>query len=49
MRDTADILLDKTDDHVADEIREILASHGDAEIADLCTSGRSVRRRALPS
>lgn len=35
MRDTAAILLDKTDEHVAEEIREILSSHGDAEIADL--------------
>ncbi|WP_233855789.1 CDF family Co(II)/Ni(II) efflux transporter DmeF [Paraburkholderia sp. HD33-4] len=35
MRDTAGVLLDKTDEHVADEIREILDSHGDAEIADL--------------
>ncbi|MCC8394711.1 CDF family Co(II)/Ni(II) efflux transporter DmeF [Paraburkholderia sp. MMS20-SJTR3] len=35
MRDTAGVLLDKTDQHVADEIREILTSHGDAEIADL--------------
>ncbi|MBB5508354.1 CDF family Co(II)/Ni(II) efflux transporter DmeF [Paraburkholderia atlantica] len=35
MRDTAGVLLDKTDEHVAGEIREILNSHGDAEIADL--------------
>ncbi|APA87392.1 CDF family Co(II)/Ni(II) efflux transporter DmeF [Paraburkholderia sprentiae WSM5005] len=35
MRDTASVLLDKTDEHVAGEIREILGSHGDAEIADL--------------
>ncbi|NML30183.1 CDF family Co(II)/Ni(II) efflux transporter DmeF [Paraburkholderia antibiotica] len=35
MRDTAAVLLDKTDQHVADEIREILSSHGDTEIADL--------------
>ncbi|MGF6702498.1 cation diffusion facilitator family transporter [Paraburkholderia sp. MM5496-R1] len=35
MRDTADVLLDRTDEHVAREIREILDSHGDAEIADL--------------
>lgn len=35
MRDTAAILLDKTDEHVADEIREILDAHGDADIADL--------------
>ncbi|SDR55729.1 CDF family Co(II)/Ni(II) efflux transporter DmeF [Paraburkholderia tuberum] len=35
MRDTADVLLDRTDEHVAGEIREILDSHGDAEIADL--------------
>ena len=35
MRDTTAVLLDKTDEHVADEIREILQSHGDAEIADL--------------
>ncbi|MBB5445559.1 MULTISPECIES: CDF family Co(II)/Ni(II) efflux transporter DmeF [unclassified Paraburkholderia] len=35
MHDTAGVLLDKTDEHVAGEIREILDSHGDAEIADL--------------
>ena len=35
MRDTAGVLLDKTDEDVAGEIREILGSHGDAEIADL--------------
>ncbi|SAK95991.1 cation transporter [Caballeronia catudaia] len=35
MRDTASVLLDRTDEHVADEIREILALHGDAELADL--------------
>jgi cation diffusion facilitator family transporter len=35
MRDTAAILLDRTDEHVADKIRAILSSHGDAEIADL--------------
>ncbi|MBC8740023.1 CDF family Co(II)/Ni(II) efflux transporter DmeF [Paraburkholderia sp. UCT31] len=35
MRDTAGVLLDRTDEHVAGEIREILDSHGDAEIADL--------------
>lgn len=35
MRDTASVLLDKTDEHVADEIREILDAHGDADIADL--------------
>ncbi|KXU83366.1 cation transporter [Paraburkholderia monticola] len=35
MRDTGGVLLDKTDEHVADEIREILDAHGDAEIADL--------------
>ncbi|MBB5408808.1 cation diffusion facilitator family transporter [Paraburkholderia sp. HC6.4b] len=35
MHDTAGVLLDRTDEHVAGEIREILDSHGDAEIADL--------------
>jgi Co/Zn/Cd efflux system component len=35
MRDTGGVLLDKTDEQVAGEIREILDSHGDAEIADL--------------
>lgn len=35
MRDTARVLLDKTDEHVADEILEILSSYGDSEIADL--------------
>jgi cation diffusion facilitator family transporter len=35
LRDTAAILLDKTDEHVTEEICEILESHGDAQIADL--------------
>lgn len=35
MRDTAAILLDKTDEHVADEIREILGANDDARITDL--------------
>jgi cation diffusion facilitator family transporter len=35
MRDTAGVLLDKTDEHVAEEIREILETHGDAQITDL--------------
>ncbi|WP_322103681.1 CDF family Co(II)/Ni(II) efflux transporter DmeF [Paraburkholderia sp. J41] len=35
MRDTAAVLLDKTDEHVAAEIRDILGAHGDADIADL--------------
>jgi cation diffusion facilitator family transporter len=35
MTDTAAILLDKTDKHVADEIREILGANGDARITDL--------------
>ncbi|WP_321794698.1 CDF family Co(II)/Ni(II) efflux transporter DmeF [Caballeronia sp. J97] len=35
MRDTADVLLDKTDEHVAHEIRDILSLHGDTELVDL--------------
>jgi cation diffusion facilitator family transporter len=35
MRDTAAILLDKTDEHVADEIREIIEANGDARLTDL--------------
>ncbi|MDR5759095.1 CDF family Co(II)/Ni(II) efflux transporter DmeF [Caballeronia sp. LZ035] len=35
MRDTAGVLLDKTDQHVAQEVRDILACHNDAELADL--------------
>ncbi|MFV0625571.1 CDF family Co(II)/Ni(II) efflux transporter DmeF [Sphingomonas sp. ac-8] len=35
MRDTSAILLDRTDDHVADEIRELVEAPGDTRIADL--------------
>lgn len=35
MRDTAWMLLDRTDDHVADEIRALIEAPGDARIADL--------------
>ena len=35
MRDTAAVLLDRTDDHVADEVRELVETPGDARIADL--------------
>jgi cation diffusion facilitator family transporter len=35
MRDTASVLLDKTDDHVAQEIRELVDGSGDARITDL--------------
>lgn len=35
MRDTATVLLDRTDDHVADEIRELIEQPGDARITDL--------------
>jgi len=35
MRDTAAVLLDETDDHVADEVRELIEAPGDARIADL--------------
>lgn len=35
MRDTASVLLDTTDDHVADEVRELVETPGDARIADL--------------
>lgn len=35
MRDTASVLLDKTDDHVADEVRELVQAPGDAQITDL--------------
>ncbi|WP_291832236.1 CDF family Co(II)/Ni(II) efflux transporter DmeF [Brevundimonas sp.] len=35
MRDTAAVLLDRTDDHVAEEVREMIETPGDARIADL--------------
>ncbi len=35
MRDTAAVLLDATDDHVAEEMRELLEGPGDAKILDL--------------
>lgn len=35
MRDTASVLLDKTDDHVAKEIRELLDQSGKLQITDL--------------
>lgn len=35
MRDTASVLLDATDRHVADEVRELVEKPGDARIADL--------------
>jgi cation diffusion facilitator family transporter len=35
MRDSASVLLDATDEHVAQEIREAVESHGDAQITDL--------------
>ena len=35
MHDTAAILLDKTDEHVADEICEIAEANGDARLTDL--------------
>lgn len=35
MRDTASVLLDKTDDHVAEEIRELLDRSGKLQITDL--------------
>lgn len=35
MRDTAAVLLDTTDGHVAEEMRELIESAGDARIADL--------------
>src|SRR3546814_10918055 len=35
MRDTAAVLLDTTDDHVAEEVRELVEAPGDARIADL--------------
>ena len=35
MRDTAAVLLDRTDAHVADEIRTLVEAGGDAHIADL--------------
>lgn len=35
MRDTAAVLLDRTDTHVADEVRELVEAAGDARIADL--------------
>lgn len=35
MRDTASVLLDTTDTHVAEEVRELVEAPGDARIADL--------------
>lgn len=35
MRDTAGVLLDRTDPHVADEVRTLVEAPGDARIADL--------------
>jgi len=35
MRDTAAVLLDRTDTHVAEEVRELIENPGDARIADL--------------
>ncbi|MBV1692379.1 CDF family Co(II)/Ni(II) efflux transporter DmeF [Novosphingobium sp. G106] len=35
LRDTAAVLLDRTDDHVAEEVRELVETPGDARIADL--------------
>jgi cation diffusion facilitator family transporter len=35
MRETAWVLLDRTDEHVAEEIRELVEAPGDAQIADL--------------
>lgn len=35
MRDTAAVLLDATDNHVADEVREVVEGPGDARIVDL--------------
>lgn len=35
MRDTAAVLLDRTDGHVADEVRELVETQGDARITDL--------------
>ena len=35
MRDTAAVLLDTADDHVADEVRELVEAPGDAKITDL--------------
>ncbi len=35
MRDTAAILLDKTDEHIAEEIRDLLGKDDDVRITDL--------------
>ncbi|ATQ41836.1 CDF family Co(II)/Ni(II) efflux transporter DmeF [Caulobacter mirabilis] len=35
MRDTAAILLDQTDDHVAEEVRDLVETPGDARVTDL--------------
>jgi cation diffusion facilitator family transporter len=35
LRDTAAVLLDRTNEHVAEEVREIVEAAGDAKIADL--------------
>ena len=35
MRDTAAVLLDTVDSHVADEVRELVEAPGDAKVTDL--------------
>ena len=35
MRDTAAVLLDTTDDHVAQEVKELIEGPGDAQLVDL--------------
>ncbi|MBS0549442.1 MAG: CDF family Co(II)/Ni(II) efflux transporter DmeF [Proteobacteria bacterium] len=35
MRDTAGVLLDRTDDHVAEEVKELVEGPGDAKLVDL--------------
>lgn len=35
VRDTASVLLDRTDDHVANEVRELIEAAGDVQISDL--------------
>ncbi|MBN9555601.1 MAG: cation transporter, partial [Alphaproteobacteria bacterium] len=35
LRETAAVLLDATDRHVADEVQELVEAHGDAKLTDL--------------
>ena len=49
MRVTSGVLLDQTDDHVAEEIRELVERPGDASIIDLHVCTLSVPSRIRTS